>query len=77
MVETWGPPDVRFWLEERGYRIYRYAFEDRILYEYPRPFNDQANILAVHDDRLKYVQDRLTTAKSPLLELPRVEQLHG
>ena len=77
MVETWGPPDVRFWLEEHGYRIYRYAFEDRTLYEYPRPHNHQANILAVHDARLKDVQERLSTAMPPSLKLPRIEHFHG
>ena len=77
MVKTWGPPDVREWLEERGYRIYRYAFEDRTLREYPRPFADPANILAVHEDRLGYVCQRLVEAPEPSLDLPRITQLHG
>src|SRR5262249_45508930 len=56
MVETWGPPTIRDWLEERGYRTYRYAFETRTLYEYPRPFLDQANVIAVHEDELEKVR---------------------
>jgi FkbM family methyltransferase len=73
MIETWGPPTVRNWLEERGYRIYRYAFESRTLHEYPRPFTTQANILAVHDDMIGQVQNRLLSAAPPSFALPKVE----
>jgi FkbM family methyltransferase len=73
MVETWGPPTVRNWLEKRGYRIYRYAFETRTLHEYPRHFCDQANILAVHDEKVEHVRQRLKSAPLPSLVLPRIE----
>lgn len=75
MVETWGPPDIRDWLEGLGYRIYRYAFETRLLHEYPRPFSDQANILAVHQSRLDLVRQRVEGAKAPSLKLPQIVRL--
>jgi hypothetical protein len=73
MVETWGPPTVRDWLEKRGYKIYRYAFETRSLCEYPRPFLKEANVIAVHEDQLQMVRHRLISATPPSLRLPKVD----
>jgi FkbM family methyltransferase len=75
MVETWGPPTVRNWLEERDYRIYRYAFETHTLHEYPRAHSSAANILAIHRDALDMVNERLRTAAEPSLRLPRIAHL--
>jgi FkbM family methyltransferase len=76
LVETWGPSDVREWLEARGYRTYRYAFEDRTLHEYPRSYSDEANVVAIHDDRVGHVLERLSAAPEPRTKLPRVKHLH-
>jgi hypothetical protein len=73
MVETWGPPTVRMWLEDRGYRIYRYAVEAGTLHEYPRPFGRPANVLAVHDEKVQYVRERLINSPTYSFALPRIE----
>jgi FkbM family methyltransferase len=75
LVETWGPPTIRDWLWERGYRIYRYSFEDQTLREYPDTYNHQANIIAVHTAKLGSVAQRLSTATAPSRRFPRITKL--
>lgn len=72
MVETWGDSAARDWLEARGYRVYSYDYEVQRLCEYPHPYDRQANIIAVHHDRLDDVLRRLQSAPVPSLELPSV-----
>lgn len=71
LVETWGSSEIRDWLEARGYRLYRYAFERRELVEYPTPFTRPANIVAVHEARLVETCARLRAGSEPALTLPR------
>jgi FkbM family methyltransferase len=72
IVETWGDEVIRAWLEDHGYSVYRYQFETGELLEYPRPWNRQANFIAVHADALPMVRERLLAAGRALPRLPEV-----
>jgi FkbM family methyltransferase len=73
LVETWdGGAEVRRFLAELGYRVYRYDFEARVLVEYPHAWDGQANFIAIADEQLPEVERRINEAPAPVLAPPRV-----
>jgi FkbM family methyltransferase len=59
IVETWGDEVIRGWLEERGFLVYLYDVDTAKLVEYPKPWRRPVNFIAVHNDVLLEVQNRI------------------
>jgi FkbM family methyltransferase len=60
LVETWdGGTEVRAFLAELDYRVYRFDLASRTLVEYPRDWKGQANFIGVHDEALGAVKIRI------------------
>jgi FkbM family methyltransferase len=73
MVETWnGGDEIRAFLAQFGYRVYRYDYTRRTLVAYPPDWAGQANMIAVPDARLGEVRDRLASAPAPALAPPEL-----
>jgi len=78
IVETWdGGVDVRKFLADLGYRVYRYEFHGRRLVEYASAWAGQANFIAVPDDELKTVERRIQERPPPVLAPPQVRWLNS
>lgn len=76
LLETWdGGREVRTFLADFGYRVYRYDYDERVLVEYPPDWAGQANFIAVTDARLPEVRDRIAAAPPPALVPPEVRWL--
>jgi FkbM family methyltransferase len=57
IVETWaGAHDIRVFLGEFGYQFYLYRSS---LVPFPRDFSEDANLIAIHPERLDGVKARL------------------
>lgn len=76
LVETWeGGRQVRAFLADVGYRVYRYDYAARALVAYPADWAGQANFIAVTDTRMPEVRDRIASAPPQTLAPPRVRWL--
>ena len=67
-----GGRDIRRWLAERSYSVYRYSVAERQLKEIPAQFAGEGNFIGVHRDRLSWIQERLATSLRPLIRPPHI-----
>jgi FkbM family methyltransferase len=79
IIEVWdGGHDVRAWLEERGYKIYGYDREARVLRDLPTDFRRwQANFICVHESRIEEARELLGASAHATLRPPSVGWLHS
>lgn len=76
LVETWdGGRQIRRFLEQLGYGVFRYDWCTRRLIEYPAGWSGQANFIAVAEARWEQVASRLETAPAGLIRPPNVNWL--
>lgn len=73
LVETWdGGVEVRTFLASLNYRVYRFQLGARRLMEYPPDWTGQANFIAVPEDQLPVVEQRIAEGPPPALAPPRL-----
>ena len=73
LVETWdGGAGVRTFLADLDYRVHRFDLAARRLVEYPPDWAGQANFIAVPDDKLAAVNERVEQRSVLPLAPPRL-----
>ena len=79
LVEVWqGGRELRAWLEERGYGVYAYDWEDGALRALPQDFAAwQCNFICVHGARLEETRRLLALRTPRSLRLPRVRWIQS
>lgn len=74
LVETWeGGGSIRAFLSEFEYRVYRFDINGLELVEYPASWSGQANFIAIPNERLEFVEQRLVDRPPLALALPRIQ----
>jgi hypothetical protein len=76
LVESWaGGTEIRESLAALGYRVYRYDFVSGALREYPATWSGQANFIAIADDELAAVRQRIAERAAGVPAPPLVRWL--
>jgi FkbM family methyltransferase len=74
IVEVWdGGVDIRRFLLDLDYRVYRYCASRRALQEVAADFAGQSDFVAVHDSRLAGIRATLESTQRRETMLPRIQ----